>query len=53
MDTKIQDLNISPSVKYALQNAGFTMVSELIGQNYITLVPNFPRITIFLLSFKN
>lgn len=42
MDTKIQDLNISPSVKYALQNAGFTMVSELIGQNYITLVSKFP-----------
>ena len=43
MDTKIQDLNISPSVKYALQNAGFTMVSELIGQNYITIVHKFPQ----------
>lgn len=42
MGTKIQDLNISSFAKHALQNAGFTMVSELIGQNYITLVPKFP-----------
>ena len=42
MGTKIQDLNISSFAKHALQNAGFTMVSELIGQNYISLVPKFP-----------
>ena len=40
---KIQDLNISAASKSALKNIGLTMVSELAGQNYITLINKFPK----------
>ena len=35
---KIQDLNISAASKSALKSIGLTTVSELAGQNYITLI---------------
>lgn len=38
---KIQDLNISAASKSALNSIGLTMVSELAGQNYITLINKF------------
>lgn len=41
MDTYIQELNISPDVKSALRNIGFTKLSDLKGHNYITLAKNF------------
>lgn len=40
---KIQDLNISAASKSALSSIGLTMVSELAGQNYITLINKFPK----------
>lgn len=40
---KIQDLNISSASKSALKSIGLTMVSELEGQNYITLINKFPK----------
>ena len=40
---KIQDLNISAASKSALNSIGLTMVSELAGQNYITLINKFPK----------
>lgn len=40
---KIQDLNISAASKSALKSIGLTMVSELEGQNYITLINKFPK----------
>ena len=40
---KIQDLNISADSKSALKSIGLTMVSELEGQNYITLINKFPK----------
>ena len=40
---KIQDLNISDDSKSTLNSIGLTMVSELAGQNYITLVNKFPQ----------
>lgn len=40
---KIQDLNISAASKSALKSVGLTMVSELTGQNYITLINKFPK----------
>lgn len=40
---KIQDLNISAASKSALKSIGLTMVSELAGQNYITLISKFPK----------
>ena len=40
---KIQDLNISADSKSALESIGLTMVSELAGQNYITLINKFPK----------
>ena len=40
---KIQDLNISSDSKSALKSIGLTMVSELTGQNYITLINKFPK----------
>lgn len=40
---KIQDLNISSTAKYALKSIGLTMVSDLAGQNYITLINKFPK----------
>lgn len=40
---KIQDLNISATSKSALKSIGLTMVSELAGQNYITLIDKFPK----------
>lgn len=40
---KIQDLNISANSKSALKSIGLTMVSELAGQNYITLINKFPK----------
>lgn len=40
---KIQDLNISDTSKSALNSIGLTMVSELEGQNYITLINKFPK----------
>ena len=40
---KIQDLNISADSKSALKSIGLTMVSELAGQNYITLINKFPK----------
>lgn len=40
---KIQDLNISAASKSALTSIGLTMVSELAGQNYITLINKFPK----------
>lgn len=40
---KIQDLNISAASKSALKSIGLTMVSELAGQNYITLINRFPK----------
>lgn len=40
---KIQDLNISAASKSALNSIGLTMVSELEGQNYITLINKFPK----------
>ena len=40
---KIQDLNISSDSKSALKSIGLTMVSELAGQNYITLINKFPK----------
>ena len=43
MDTKIQDLNISPTVKSALLSTGFTKISDLVGHNYITLAKIFPK----------
>ena len=42
-DMKIQDLNISADSKSALKIIGLTMVSELAGQNYITLINKFPK----------
>lgn len=43
MDTKIQDLNISPTAKSALLSTGFTKISDLAGHNYITLAKIFPK----------
>ena len=43
MDTKIQDINISPTVKSALLSMGFTKISDLAGHNYITLAKIFPK----------
>lgn len=43
MDTKIQDLNISPTVKSALLSTGFTKISDLVGHNFITLAKIFPK----------
>lgn len=43
MDTKIQDLNISSTVKSALLSTGFTKTSDLSGHNYITLAKIFPK----------
>ena len=40
---KIQDLNISAASKSVLKSIGLTMVSELAGQNYITLINKFPK----------
>lgn len=40
---KIQDLDISADSKSALKSIGLTMVSELTGQNYITLINKFPK----------
>lgn len=40
---KIQDLNISADSKSALKSIGLTVVSELAGQNYITLINKFPK----------
>ncbi len=40
---KIQDLDISAASKSALKSIGLTMVSELAGQNYITLINKFPK----------
>lgn len=40
---QIQDLNISAASKSALNSIGLTMVSQLAGQNYITLVNKFPK----------
>lgn len=40
---KIQDLNISATSKSALKSIGLTMVEELAGQNYITLINKFPK----------
>ena len=40
---KIQDLNISAASKSALKRIGLTMVSQLAGQNYITLINKFPK----------
>ncbi|MCM1083974.1 MAG: hypothetical protein NC428_10895 [Clostridium sp.] len=40
---KIQDLNISAASRSALKSIGLTMVSELAGQNYITLINKFPK----------
>ena len=40
---KIQDLNISAASKSALKRIGLTNVSELAGQNYITLIEKFPQ----------
>lgn len=40
---KIQDLNISIASKSALRSIGLTEVSELAGQNYITLINKFPK----------
>lgn len=39
----IQDLNISAAAKTALKSIGLTRVSELKGQNYITLIDKFPK----------
>ena len=39
----IQDLNISATSKSALKSIGFTTVSQLEGQNYITLINRFPK----------
>lgn len=43
MEMTIQDLNISVTSKSALKSIGLTMVSQLEGQNYITLVNRFPK----------
>ena len=40
---KIQDLNISAASKSALKSIGLIKVSELAGQNYITLIEKFPK----------
>lgn len=40
---RIQDLNISADSKSALKSIGLTMVSELAGQNHITLIRKFPK----------
>lgn len=40
---EIQDLNISATSKSALKSIGFTTVSQLEGQNYITLINRFPK----------
>lgn len=42
IDMKIEELNISAGAKSALISIGFTEVSELTGQNYITLKDKFP-----------
>lgn len=39
----IHDLNISADAKAALKSIGLTEVSELEGQNYITLIDKFPH----------
>ena len=39
----IQDLNISATSKSALKSIGFTTISQLEGQNYITLINRFPQ----------
>ena len=39
----IQDLDISTASKSALRSIGLTKVSELAGQNYITLIKKFPK----------
>ena len=43
LDMKIQDLNISADAKAALKSIGLTQVSELQGQNYITLIDKLPK----------
>lgn len=43
LDMNIQDLNISAAAKAALKSVGLTKVSELEGQNYITLIDKFPK----------
>lgn len=43
MDTKIQNTNISPTVKSASLSASFTKVSDLARHNYITLAKIFPK----------
>lgn len=43
LDMNIQDLNISAAAKTALKSIGLTKVSELEGQNYITLIDKFPK----------
>lgn len=43
LDMNIQDLNISATAKTALKSIGLTKVSELEGQNYITLIDKFPK----------
>lgn len=40
---QIQELNISATSKSALNSIGLTTVSQLAGQNYITLVNKFPK----------
>ena len=42
MDLQINDLKISYHAKNILHDLGFTMVSDLEGQNYISLVQKFP-----------
>ena len=42
MDLQINDLKISYHAKNILHELGFTMVSDLEGQNYISLIQKFP-----------
>jgi len=42
MDLYINDLKISDNTKNALHELSFTMVSELEGQDYISLIQKFP-----------
>lgn len=42
MDLQINDLKISYHAKNILHKLGFTMVSDLEGQNYVSLIQKFP-----------
>lgn len=54
MDLHIDDLNLSHHTKNVLHELGFTMVSDLKGYDYISLVQKFPlKRIVFILLFRN